>query len=170
MEINTILTIFVAVTAVAVVLQMAILAGLYFSVKKTSARVEDLAGKLETEALPTLAAARELITETKPKITTIINNVEATTTTVRTQAERVSLTMNDALDRTRLQVIRADELVTRTFDRVEQATEIVHHTVISPVHKMSAIFDGIMAGVGTFVGQRKVRRQEKAVPQDEMFI
>jgi len=27
-----------------------------------------------------------------------------------------------------------------------------------------------MAGVGTFVGQRKVRRQEKAVPQDEMFI
>lgn len=170
MEITTILTIFVAVTAVAVVLQMAILAGLYFSVKKTSAKVEALAGKLETEALPTLTAARELMTESKPKITKIIDNVETTTTTVRTQAERVSLTVNDALDRTRLQVIRADELVTRTFDRVEQATEIVHHTVVSPVHKMSAVLDGVMAGVGAFMGQRKVKRQQRAVPNDEMFI
>ncbi len=164
------LTIFVAVTAIAVVLQMAILAGLYAGAKKTSARVEDLSNKLENEGLPTLVAIRELIAETKPKIATIIGNVECTTTTVRTQAERVSLTMSDALDRTRLQVIRADELVTRTLDRVEQTTELVQATVLSPVTKMTALMDGVMTGVGSFMGQRKVNRQQKAVPQEEMFI
>ena len=165
-----VLIVFVGVTALSFVIQAAILGGLYSAVKKISARVEDLANKVEGEAMPALASARDLLAETKPKISKIVDNLETTTTTVRTQAERASLTMNDVLDRTRLQVIRADELMTRTLDRVEQTTEMVHHTVLSPVHKMSALMDGVLAGVGTFMGQRKVKRQSKAVPQDEMFI
>lgn len=169
-QLPLLLTIFIAVTSIAVVLQMVILAGIYARAKKTSARVEDLSAKIENEALPTLVAVRELIAETKPKFITIIDNVESTTTTVRTQAERVSLTMNDVLDRTRLQVMRADEMVTRTLDNVEHTTQLVQTTVMSPMHKMSALMDGVITGVGAFMGQRKVNRQQKAVPHEEMFI
>ena len=167
---ETLLTVFVAATAVAVVLQLLILAGLYFSIKKTSASVEALAAKVEQKALPTLTMANEMLTEYRPKLTTIVENMTATSNTVRDQAERLNLTMTDIVDRTRLQVVRADEIVSRTMDRVEETTEAVHHVVLSPVRQLSAMMTGLMAGLGEYVGGRKVRRQERAVPQDEMFI
>lgn len=167
---ETLLTVFVAVTAVAVVLQMAILAALYFSTKKTSARVEAIAKQVEEKALPVLTMANEMLTDAKPKFATILDNMTVTTTTVREQAERLNDTLSDIVDRTRLQVVRADELVSRTMDRVEETTEAVHHVVLSPVRQLSAMMTGLMAGIGEYVGGRRVRRQERAVPQDEMFI
>lgn len=167
---ETLLTIFVAVTAVAVVLQMVILAALYFSTKKTSERVEKIAKQVEEKAIPALTTANEMLTEARPKISEIINNMHVTTTTVRAQAERMNDTLTDIVDRTRLQVIRADEIVSRTMDRVEETTEAVHHVVLSPVRQLSAVMTGLMAGIGEYVGGRKVRRQERAVPHDEMFI
>jgi hypothetical protein len=167
---DTLLTVFIAVTAVAVVLQMAILAALYFSTKKTSARVEAIAKQLEEKALPVLTMANEMLTDAKPKFEAILDNMTVTTTTVREQAERLNVTLSDIVDRTRLQVIRADELVSRTMDRVEETTEAVHHVVLSPVRQLSAMMTGLMAGIGEYVGGRKIRRQEHAVPQDEMFI
>ena len=53
------------------------------------------------------------------------------------EIERLDATVNDIVDRTRLQVIRADELVNRTMDRVEETTEMVHRTVVSPIRQLS---------------------------------
>ncbi len=167
---ETLLTVFVAVTAIAVVLQMLILAALYFSTKKTAERVEKVAKQVEEKAIPALTNANEMLTEARPKIREIIDNMQVTTTTVREQAERLNDTLTDIVDRTRLQVIRADEIVSRTMDRVEETTEAVHHVVLSPVRQLSAMMTGLMAGIGEYVGGRKVRRQERAVPQDDMFI
>jgi hypothetical protein len=80
----------------------------------------------------------------------------------------VDATVNDILDRTRLHVIRADELVTRTMDRVEETTDMVHHTVISPVRQVAGIVQGLTAGLATLLGRRT--RDRAGVPQDEMFI
>jgi len=82
--------------------------------------------------------------------------------------ERLDATVSDVMDRTRLQVIRADELVTRTMDRVEETTDIVHHTVISPVRQIAGLMQGITTGIGTLFGNR--RRGQVGVPNDEMFI
>ena len=120
--------------------------------------------------MPALTQATEMLTEAKPKVTVILDNLSATSTTVREQSERINVTLNDIVDRTRLQVIRADELVSRSMDRVEETTEAVHHVVLSPVRQMSAVMTGLFAGIGEYVGGRKVRRQREAVPQDEMFI
>jgi hypothetical protein len=78
------------------------------------------------------------------------------------------------VDRARLQVIRADELLTRTMDRVEQTSEMVHKTVISPVRQLAGVMQGITVGLEFLFGGR-VRRdgnrnERQAVPQDEMFI
>ena len=167
---ETLLGVFIAVTAVAVVLQMVILAALYFSTKKTSQRVEGLVKQLEEKAIPALTQAQEMLTDARPKLAVILDNMSVTSTTVREQAERINVTLTDIVDRTRLQVIRADELVSRSMDRVEETTEAVHHVVLSPVRQMSAMMTGLFAGIGEYIGGRKVRHQQQAVPQDEMFI
>jgi len=167
---DLILTIFVAVTAVAVVIQMAILLALYLSVKKTSERVNGLADRLEKQAMPMIESARTLVVDSRPKIEDMIQSLSSSTQIVKSQIERLDVTITDVVDRTRLQVIRADELVTRTMDRVEETTDMVHHTVMSPVRQLSAVMTGVMAGIGNYVGGRKVERTRRAVPNDEMFI
>jgi hypothetical protein len=169
MDTNTLLVIFIAVTSVAVIIQMGVMIGLFVSVKKTGERVRELADKVETTGLPALDAARSLMVDSKPKIDDVVKNVTETVAMVRNQAQRIELTLNDVVDRTRLQVIRADEMVTRAIDKVEQTTETVAQGVTSPVRQISGLFSGLAAGFSTYFGGAR-SRDRMNVPQDEMFI
>jgi hypothetical protein len=82
----------------------------------------------------------------------------------------VDATVNDLIDRTRLQVIRADEIVSRTMDRVEETTEIMHKTVVSPVRQVSGLIRGLTVGVEALFGGRRRHGNGVNMPQDEMFI
>jgi hypothetical protein len=169
MDNNTLLTVFIAVTAAAVVLQAAILAGMFFAMKKTSAKVESLAEEVKTKVLPTAELAHSMIVELRPKIETVADNVSVSTTMMRTQLERIDATLTDIVDRTRLQVIRADEFVNNTMDKLEETREAVQRTVVSPVRHISGLMHGVTAGVEAFFS-RKRERNSATVPQDEMFI
>ena len=153
---------------IAVVVQVVVLLAVLMTVRKSSARMESLANEVQRRAIPTLDAAQQLIQTSRPKVEEIIANLAASTTTLKGQLERLDATVSDVMDRTRLQVIRADELVTRTMDRVEETTDIVHHTVISPVRQIAGLMQGITTGIGTLFGNR--RRGQVGVPNDEMFI
>ena len=170
MDNNTLLTVFIAVTAAAVVLQAAILAGMFFAMKKTSAKVESLAEEVKTKVLPTAELAHSMILELRPKIETVADNVSVSTTMLRTQLERVDATLTDIVDRTRLQVIRADEFVNNTMNKLEETREAVQRTVVSPVRQISGLMHGVTAGVEAFFSRKRQRNSSPNVQQDEMFI
>jgi hypothetical protein len=174
---NTFLIVFIIVTSVAVVIQMAILAALYVSTKKTSAKVEALAEDVHKRAAPVLDAAHALLVDNRDKLDTIVDNVAVSTTTVRNQLQRLDTTVTDVVDRTRLQVIRTDELVTRTLDRVEETTDLVHHTVISPVRQVAALLRGVSTGLDVLFGRRSKPPERAREPvrraasdEEELFI
>jgi methyl-accepting chemotaxis protein len=167
---ETLLIVFIAIAALAIVLQAAILFALYQTGKKTSERVEALAQRFEQEAVPALSSARELLAENGPKIRDILTNLSETTTILREKAAAASATADVAIDRARQQVLRADELATRTLDRVESTTDAIHSIVNAPIRQVSAIVTGLFAGLTEFAGGRKVRRAVSAVPKEEMFI
>jgi len=169
MDNNTLLTVFIAVTAAAVLLQAAILAGMFLAMKKTSAKVESLAEQVKTKVLPTAELAHSMIVELRPKIETVADNVSVSTTMLRTQLERVDATLTDIVDRTRLQVIRADEFVNNTMDKLEETREAVQRTVVSPVRQISGLMHGVTAGVEAFFSRKRQRNSVNAA-QDEMFI
>ncbi len=167
--------VFIAVTAAAVLLQAGILTALYLAVRKSSARMEAVALELKTKAVPALETAQAILTELRPKLTVIADNLTETTHSVRSQVERVDATVSDAVDRTRLQVIRADELLSRTLDRVEETSDMVHQTVVSPVRQFAGLIQGVTAGIEFLLGGRGrrnggSREGRRPVPQDEMFI
>jgi methyl-accepting chemotaxis protein len=176
------LTIFIAVTAAAVVLQMLILLAMYLAMRKLSSRMEALADKVEdttsvvqTRVLPLLDNAKviqkdvkEFVENARPKIDTLIDNVSQISTKARATVERFDVTANDAIDRIRLQVIRGDEMLTRTMDRVEETSEKVQHTVMSPVRQVSGIVQAISTGFGAYFNNQ--RRRRNGGPSEEMFI
>lgn len=168
---DNLLRIFIAVTAFAVALQALIMAALYLAVRKSTAKMEALATEVTSKALPTIESVQSLLVEIRPKIETLTTNISESTTMVRNQLGRIDATLTDALDRTRLQVIRADELLNRTMDKVEDTSEVIHKTVLSPLRHVNGLMTAISTGVEVFLGHKK--RQPKngsGVPQDEMFI
>jgi methyl-accepting chemotaxis protein len=169
------LTVFIALTGLAVLLQACVLAAMYFAMRKSSQRMEALAKEVESRVLPAVGQAQSMVTEFRPRLTVIVENLEEVTTKVRSQVQRVDAAVSDAVDRARLQVIRGDELLSRTFDRVEQTTEMVQKTVVSPVRQLSGLMQGITVGL-EYLFSRRGRRNgggredRRPVPQDEMFI
>jgi hypothetical protein len=169
------LTIFIALTAAAIALQTLILLAMYLAVRKLNARLESVVDETQSRVFPLLENVKAIQQDVKaflettlPKIDLILDNAAQATTTVHADIERVQATVNDLLDRVRLQVIRADEMVTRTMDRVEETSERVQHSVMSPVRKVSGIAQAISVGVGAFLANQKRRRN--GGPNDEMFI
>jgi hypothetical protein len=130
---------------------------------------------VKTKVLPTISQAEILMTDIRPKLEVIAENLQDSTTVLRNQVERMDATVKDAVDRGRLQIIRADELLTRTLDRVEQTSDMVHETVISPVRQLSGLIQGLTVGLEFLFGGRGRkngggREERRPVPQDEMFI
>src|SRR6266567_670865 len=166
---ENLLRVFSVVTALAVLVQAGILAGMYFALRKTSAKVESLAEEVKTKVLPTAELAHAMMTELRPKIENVVDNVSVSTTILRTQMERVDATLTDIIDRTRLQVIRADEFVNSTMDKLEETREAVQRTVVSPVRHISGLMHGVTTGLEAFFSRRR-ERNSATVPQDEMFI
>ena len=166
---NNLLVVFIAVTAAAVVLQAGILAGMFFAMKKTSAKLEALADDIKNKVLPTAELAHSVITDLRPKIENVMDNVNSSTSVIRSQVERIDATLTDIVDRTRLQVIRADEFVTGTMDKLEETRDAVERTVVSPVRYISGLAHGVTVGVEAFFGRRRSRNGSN-VQQDEMFI
>jgi hypothetical protein len=169
------LTVFIALTGLAVLMQAGVLLAMYIAMRKSGERMESLAAEIKTKVMPTVEQAHELLTITRPKLELIIDNVEGVTTLIRSEVQRVDATVNDVVDRARLQVIRADELLTRTLDRVEQTTDMVQKTVVSPVRQISGLMQGITAALEFFFASRSRRNggnreERRPVPQDEMFI
>ncbi len=168
---DTLLRIFIAVTSIAVVFQTLILFGLYLAVRKSTAKMEALADEVKSKALPTMETVQNILVEIRPKLDVMTVNLSESSTLVRNQLARIDATLTDALDRTRLQVIRADELLNRTMDKVEETSEVVHKTVISPLRQVNGLMSAISTGVEVFLGQKRRHPKNGAgVPQDEMFI
>jgi hypothetical protein len=164
------LTIFIAVTAAAVLVQAGILLAMYLAVRQSTARLEALTSEVRSKVLPTAELVQSMLVDLRPKVETIVTNACDSSTAVRRQVERLDATISDMVDRARLQVIRADELLGRTLDHVESATDLVHKTVVSPVRQASGLIQGLAAGLEFFFSGRRRPRQPSPVAQDEMFI
>jgi len=169
MENLNLLMLFIALTAVGVVIQAGMLTGMYLAMRKSSARMEALAAEVKSKVLPVAEQAHSMLTDLKPRIETIVSNASESSTLARAQMQRLDATLSDLLDRTRLQVIRTDELVSRTLDRVEDTTEMVHRTVVSPVRQLSGIVAGLTTGLEFLLGARR-RHDGAHAAHDEMFI
>ncbi|MGA2347556.1 MAG: hypothetical protein ABSF93_16205 [Candidatus Sulfotelmatobacter sp.] len=167
--------VFILLTGLAVMLQAGILLAMYLAMRKSTMLMESLAAEVKTKVLPTISQAEILMTDIRPKLEVIAENLQDSTTVLRNQVERMDATVKDAVDRGRLQIIRADELLTRTLDRVEQTSDMVHETVISPVRQLSGLIQGLTVGLEFLFGGRGRkngggREERRPVPQDEMFI
>ena len=165
---QTLLIVFIVVTAVAVVLQMGILLGIFLSLKRTSARFEALASDLHGKITPVLELSRDLLSDLNPKVKIISTNLTETSNVVRTQAEHLNMIVSDVSDRTHAQFIRVDHTISTVLDTVEKTTDTVQHKVMSPVRQVNGIMQAASAIIGTLFSKR--RANNNGHDNDDLFI
>lgn len=170
--INGTILAFVIVAAVAIVLQAVILYALYKMMSQTTARMENIAGRLEQQTTPVLVTAHSILEDAQPKLAEITSNLAESTATVRAHVAQMAEATGEIVDRARMQAARLDELVSSTVDKIEITTDFVQHSVIGPVRRVQAILQAVSAGL-SFLRANRARRKadhNSSGVDEEMFI
>lgn len=168
---ETWLPIFIGVTALAVVLQMLILAGMYFSIRKSTERMTQIAEDLQRKMAPILASLTELMEDTQPRLSAIVANAAEISEIARSQANKVDRVFSEAVDRLRLQVIRADQILTGTLESIEEAGAQFRKSVWEPVQQVTALLKGIKTGLEFFRSKKQnPGERPRTRDEEELFI
>jgi methyl-accepting chemotaxis protein len=169
---NHIITVFVVVAAVAIVVQMGILLALYRALRRTSERMEGIAGRLEQQATPVLASAAAILEDARPKIADITTNLAETSTSLRTHVGHIGNAASEIAERARMQAVRLDDFVINAAHKVEATSELLQDKVLSPMRRVRSIVTALNAGLSFFKSNRprKTRNSSGEVEDEEMFI
>jgi hypothetical protein len=146
---------FVIVAAVAIVLQMFILLGMFMAVRQLSKRVNQALDDVRSRVLPVLAGVQALVDEARPHIVNAVANAAEVTNLARNQAQRLDRVVGEALERVRMQLAHVDQILTGTLETVESAGSSFKRTVWAPVQSVAAVIRGVQTGLEFYRGRRR---------------
>ena len=162
----------VVFVGVAIIIQLALLGGVFVSIKKIASSVERLRLETDKKLDPAVTEFRDVLGDAR----LVLQNLHQTTEnfagiseTVRHQVERVNAVIEDTTDRARDQIARADEVVTDAIEKMEATSAVVQQNVLGPIREVSALIRGVSGGLHVLFAGRK--NPVDAVHQDEeLFI
>ena len=130
---------FSIIAAIALVVQVGILVGLFLQLKRTTESINRVVNDLHTRMGPILTRTQILLDDTQPKITALVDDASHVVYLARTQAQKMDKVFSEASDRLRGQLVRADRILTGTLEAVEDAGTQVRRSFLGPVQKASAV-------------------------------
>lgn len=163
---------FIIVASVALLVQVGILIGLFFQVRRTTESVNKMVTDLHTRAGPLLTRAQILLDDTQPKISNLVDDASHIVYLARDQAQKMDRVFSEASDRLRGQLVRADRILTGTLEAVEDAGVHMRRNFWGPVQKASALVHGIKIGLDVLRSRRGERQpaRDPVEQEDELFI
>lgn len=162
---------FIVIAAVAIVMQMAILLAMFLQFRDMNQHLKRVTSDFEARVNPILLRVNRILDDSQDRISSIVGDAAEVTRIARGQAQKVDRVFTDAVDRLRVQVIRADHLLTGALEVLEETGSKVRRTVTGPVTQVAAVLKGIKVGLDFIRGQQQQRRRSDATTQDEeLFI
>ena len=159
------LTIFVAVAALAMLIQAGTLLGLFI-----------VARKLQTKIMPIIPEVEAIIGVTKRTAGKVEKHIEKIGTTgeaimevTKQQLVRVDDLLGDASTRAKVQMERAEMVLDDTMTRVQKTVSIVQSGVLRPVKEAYGFFAGVRTAL-SYLGHGGRPTVDHATADEEMFI
>lgn len=156
------LTLFVALTAIAVITQAGVLVAIYIMSKRLSDQVERFMKETREMLVPMKSITENLRTAS-------INIVEIGML-AREQFRRVEAMVTDTGEALHVQLERFDRVSQDVIDRISETAEIVQDSVIRPVREVAALAKGLSRGFETFLFRRNRSTVDQARQDEELFI
>jgi methyl-accepting chemotaxis protein len=188
-----VVTIGVALAALAFVAQSAAMVGMYLAFRRMQRKAEplleraqpavaqlskaaeklsalaDKAAPVVDQAGEILLTAHAIMDENRPRIAEIATEAAGIAKTGREQVERLGNIVNETAERARARVEQIDRSVDNTVESIEQAGDAMKRAAMRPVREATGIAAGISAAVGTLMYGKKYP-VDHATQDEEMFI
>ncbi len=164
------LPVFVAITALAVVLQMAILAAMYLQFRQMNERMRRITTDLQARLNPILARLQMLVEDTQPRITSMIVDATEVTHLARGQAQKMDRVFTELMDRLRGQLIHADQILSGALGAIEETGAQVRKTIWGPVQHASAFLKGIKVGLDVLRSHGRPSERHSEQQDEGLFI
>lgn len=162
---------FIVIATIAIVIQMAILVMMFVQVRVAIREFTRIASSLQSRIDPILVRTSRILDESGDRISSVTADAAEVTRLARGQVQRLDRLFTEATERLRVQMTRADEILTGTLEVIEDAGSTFRKGVWGPLQQASAIIKGVKAGLEFFRGERKGRPAAERTTQDEeLFI
>lgn len=169
---ETWLTVFTGVVAVALLLQSLAFIGMYRSIRNLSARVDEISKNV----MKNLSALTGDISEAVATVKSVAEGIQAlkdklslTTDIIQKRVTDIDSFLRQVTDAARLEVARIQDAVDTTSRQIEDTFELLHRSVVVPVREITAVFQGVKVGLDFFL-RRPKRPSGGSHLDEEMFI
>jgi hypothetical protein len=160
---------FIVIAGIAIVIQMVILLAMFVQLQVAIKNFTQIATQLQSRIDPILTRTNRILEDSEDRIRSIMSDSAEVTRVARSQAQKVDRVFTDAVERLRLQIIRADQILTGTLEVIEDTGSTLRSKVWEPINRVSAVLKGVKAGIDFIRDQR--RPQPDTTTQDEeLFI
>jgi hypothetical protein len=165
MDQNTLLVVFVALAAVALLGQAVALIGLLLIVRDIRNKTMSIWPQIESIVAVSKRSA--------DRIETHITRIGATSVAIldvtKQQLVKVDELLSDASTRARVQMERAEMVLDDTMTRVQETVSIVQRGVLRPVREVHGILSGLRTAIA-HLGRGGRPTVDHATSDEEMFI
>src|SRR5919108_4947542 len=156
------LTLFAALTALAIITQAGVLVGIYLMSKRLSAQVERFMNETRDMMVPVRSIAENLRVASA--------NLVEIGLSPRDQFRRVEAMVTDTGEALNVQLARFDRVSQNVMDRINETAEIVQDSVVRPAREVAALAKGLSRGFGTFLFRKTRSTVDQARQDEELFI
>ncbi len=165
---------FVVIIAIAFVLQTVILAAVFFQIKRSNEQTMKTLRDLHARIVPILTRVESLVTETQPRIVSMVADASEVVHLARNQAQKVDRILTETLDRTRVQLVHVDQILTGALETIEETGSAVRRTMLGPIQQATAFIRGIRSGLEVLRSFRRPQAEASATTPESsdegMFI
>lgn len=167
---ETILLAFVAVTALAVLLQAFILLAILISVRKAASSLKEEAEDLRSSLMPVIYNTRDLISRLAPKLESTVEDLSEIAHGLRVQTIEVQASAFEIMEKLHRQTNRMDAMFTGVLDAAELAGGFVVNVVSKPIRQISGIMASIKAIIESLRTPVEPSRHTRAARDKDMFV
>jgi hypothetical protein len=163
-QLLTVMTVFVIVAALALIIQAAMLAGMYKATRAMQENVQRLMPKVEG----LLVTSRQTIEDSRQQIADITAKTSEILDITRKQVDRVDEILEDAAARARVQLDRAEVILDDAMSRAQRTVAVVEGGIVRPIQQIQGVAAGIKTAI-TFLMRGRPNPAD-AHADEEMFI
>jgi hypothetical protein len=160
----TVMTVFVCISAIALLIQMGMLIGIYRATRGMQENVQRLLPKIEG----LIETSRQTIEDGRKQILDISSKTKDILDTARQQLERVDSVIEDATARAHIQLERADLVLDDAMERAHQTVAVVHTSIMKPLREIQGVAAGLRTAIQFLMRGRP--NPTHATSDEEMFI
>jgi len=161
-EVEGLMTLFVALTAIAIITQAGVLIAIYLVSKRLSDQVEHFMRDTREMMTPVRSIAENLRVASA--------NLVEIGLSAREQFRRVEAMVADTGEALHVQLDRFDRVSQDLKDRINETAEIVQDSVVRPAREVAALAKGLSRGFGAFLFRKTRSTVDQARQDEELFI